>query len=270
MPYLAGCITALGPFAIGNSLTCLSTSAIGLDTKGSTIVSCLLNSLKAQCISKLPNSCTKLSTETGLALIPDLALCVTALGPFAVGSALTCLATSQVTDTTTGLGIVTCLETALGLRTPSSGGNGGNGGCTPTNPPPTCSVMLPSACSSLGTIKGLQLLVEIPFCVTALGGFGVGNAAQCLATSAISVSTVGSTIVNCLTTALSAQCPKALPSACTNLQNDPLANLAVDIPLCTVALGPYAAGDALKCLSTNPVSGADIVTCLTNALDIIV
>ncbi|KAM3498005.1 hypothetical protein MY10362_008662 [Beauveria mimosiformis] len=269
LPALAGCTLALGPYAVGNTATCLATSAISLTAEGSDVVNCVLNSLQSRCITTLPSACTKLSTESGLALIPDVALCVTALGPFAVGTALTCLATSSITSSTSGTGIVTCLETALGLQAPTP--TSGAAFCTPTSTTaPSCSAALPSACEQIGTTNGLALLVQIPLCVTALGAFGVGNAAQCLVTTDISVSSTGSNILNCLTTALQAQCPRALPSACSNLANDNAAQLVVDIPFCTVALGPYAAGDALLCLSTSGLTGTQIVSCLDSALGIIV
>ncbi|KAM3550080.1 hypothetical protein MY1884_008428 [Beauveria asiatica] len=269
VPALAGCTLALGPFAVGNTATCLGTSAISFTAKGSDVVNCVLNSLKSRCITTLPAACTKLPTESGLALIPDVALCVTALGPFAVGTALTCLATSSITSSTSGTGIVTCLQTALGLQAPTP--TSGAAFCTPTSTTaPSCPVKLRSACQQLGTTNGLALLVQIPLCVTALGVFGVGNAAQCLATTDISISTTGSNVLNCLTTALQAQCPRALPSACSNLATDNAAQAVVDIPLCTVALGPYAVGDALLCLSTSGLTGTQIFSCLNNALGIIV
>jgi hypothetical protein len=100
--------------------------------------------------------------------------------------------------------------------------------------------------------------------------YGVGNVAQCLVTTNINVGTLGTDLVGCLTTALSQQCLKKLPDACTNLRTDSLLELVVDIPLCTIALGPFAAGKALTCLSTSQGSGTDIVNCLDNALGIIV
>ncbi|KAM3505183.1 hypothetical protein MY11210_008069 [Beauveria gryllotalpidicola] len=268
VPALVGCTVALGPFAVGDTLTCLATSSISVTTVGTTIVTCLRDSLKGQCITELPGSCTRLRTETGLALIPDVAKCLVSLGPFAVGTALSCLSTSQITTTSTGVGIIDCLETALGLRS-STSSRGNSPSCTaPTRPGPSCAVKLPPECTNLRLKDGLALVVEVPLCVVALGVFGVGNAAQCLATSAITLSTTGVSIVECLEDAFKAQCPKELPKECTNIADDNLGELVVDIPLCTVALGPFAAGAALSCLSTSIGSGQKIVTCLKDALDI--
>ncbi|KAM3468975.1 hypothetical protein MY5147_007430 [Beauveria neobassiana] len=270
IPALVGCTVALGPFAVGNTLSCLATSGITLTTAGTTIVDCLRNALKGECITSLPESCTKLRTETGLALVPEAAKCVVALGPFAVGTTLSCLSTSQITTTSTGVGIIDCLETALGLRSSTSPGGDGTAACTTTSTPPapTCQVNLPPECSNLRRTNGLALVVEVPICLVALGVFGVGNAAACLATTAITLSTTGVAIVECIENAFKAQCPRELPAACTNLANDNLGELVVDIPLCTVALGPYAAGTALSCLSTSVGSGQTIVQCLKDAFGI--
>ncbi|KAM3503603.1 hypothetical protein MY10362_004100 [Beauveria mimosiformis] len=270
IPALVGCTVALGPFAVGNVATCLAESSIKLTTAGSTIVTCLRDALKGECITALPDSCTRLGTETGLALIPDVAKCVVSLGPFAIGTALSCLSTSQITETSTGVGIIDCLETALGLRSSTSPGGDGAAACTTTSTPPapTCEVNLPPECSNLKLKNGLALVFEVPICLVALGIFGVGNAAACLATSAITLSTTGVAIVECIEDAFKAQCPKELPAACTNLANDNLGELVVDIPVCTVALGPYAAGTALSCLSTSVGSGQTIVQCLKDAFGI--
>ncbi|KAM3431266.1 hypothetical protein NHJ13734_007370 [Beauveria thailandica] len=270
VPALAGCTIALGPFAVGNVLTCLATASIDGSTVGQNIVTCLSDALKGQCITELPGSCLKLRTETGLGLIPDVAECALSLGPFAVGVALSCLSTSQITTTSTGVGIIDCLETALGLRSSTSPGGDGDAACTTTSTPPapTCEVKLPPECSNLKLNSGLALIADVPLCVAALGVFGVGNVLSCLSTSAITVSTAGVAIVECLEDALKSQCPKALPPSCTNLANDNAGELVVDIPVCIVALGPYAVGTALSCLSTSVGSGQTIVQCLKNAFGI--
>lgn len=265
---VVGCTAVLGPFAIGNTAKCLSTTLISANTQGQTIVDCLLNSFKGNCITLLPKPCTDLATVKGLALVPNLLLCVTALGPYAVGSALTCLAIFGITTTSNGVGIIQCLETSLGLVAPTSGVGGNSGGC-PTTPPPTCAVQLPPNCSQLSQSTGLALLLSAPLCLVALGLYGVGNIAQCLVTTNINVGTLGTDLVGCLTNALSQQCIKKPPDACNNLKSDGLLELVVDIPLCVIALGPFAAGKALTCLSTSQGSGTDIVNCLDSALGII-
>ncbi|CAH0030171.1 unnamed protein product [Clonostachys rhizophaga] len=265
IPAVPLCLAALGPFAVGNVATCLTTSSINLSTAGSDIINCLTTAFEGRCINTLPQECENLKSTTGLALIPDLAICTLKLGPFAVGSALTCLSSSSITDSSTGTGVVSCLETALGLSSPGSS-NGGGDSCTPSTGGQTCVTQLPPTCSGLQNSNGLGLITAIPTCLASLGAYGVGNAAQCLVTTSISVSSVGSDIVNCLLNAFKETCIAELPPACSNLENDDAAKLIVDIPLCVAALGPFAVGGALTCLSTTAESGSSVVDCLKNAL----
>ncbi|CAG9992249.1 unnamed protein product [Clonostachys byssicola] len=265
IPAVPLCLAALGPFAVGNVATCLTTSSINISTAGSDITNCLTTAFEGRCINTLPQECENLKSKTGLALVPDLAICTLKLGPFAVGSALTCLSSSSITDSSTGTGVVGCLETALGLSSPGSS-NGGGDSCTPSTGGQTCVTQLPPTCSGLQNSNGLGLITAIPTCLASLGAYGVGNAAQCLVTTSISVSSVGSDIVNCLLNAFKETCIAELPPACSNLANDDAAKLIVDIPLCVAALGPFAVGGALTCLSTTAESGSSIVDCLKNAL----
>ncbi|KAK7223378.1 hypothetical protein V2G26_011381 [Clonostachys chloroleuca] len=265
IPAVPLCLAALGPFAVGNVATCLTTSSINISTAGSDIINCLTTAFEGRCINTLPQECENLKSKTGLALVPDLAICTLKLGPFAVGSALTCLSSSSITDSSTGTGVVSCLETALGLSSPGSS-NGGGDSCTPSTGGQTCVTQLPPTCSDLQNSNGLGLITAIPTCLASLGAYGVGNAAQCLVTTSISVSSVGSDIVNCLLNAFKETCIAELPPACSNLENDDAAKLIVDIPLCVAALGPFAVGGALTCLSTTAESGSSVVDCLKNAL----
>ncbi len=297
LPAMSPCMDSLGAFGVGNAALCMGTAAIGINKKGADVVDCLLDKLSTECICTLPADCLKLKHEKGTALLPGMALCLSALGPFGIGNGLTCLATAPITEFSTGDAIVDCLETALGVRSttkpPSYGG--GEVHCYPVGYPDkpvgypdepvepdqydryhrnerTCSVSLPKDCTNLETLKvSDNLLTQLPLCVAAIGAYGVGNAAQCLVDTGLSSKTAGSSIINCLTTALEAHCPKQLPHACKSLATDADTQLVGDIPLCVAALGPYAAGDALTCL-TKPkgTSGLEVVTCLDAALGVVV
>lgn len=255
-------------------MTCI-TSDIKLNTIGTDVVSCLQNSLSSQCISTLPAPCTALETETGLGLVADIAVCVVELGPFAVGAAAQCLATSVITADSNGFTIVACLYDALGLSpdpTPTSVVIEID---CPAVASPHCNVNLPSDCKGLAGAIGLGTAVDAVLCTADLGIYAVGNVLQCLATDVITTTTTGDSILTCLVQALDDSCPAVLPSACLALNNDVgAAELILDIPLCIVALGPYAAGDALVCLSTTGLVdsslGSGIVDCLESALGIVV
>ncbi|TPX13362.1 uncharacterized protein E0L32_006335 [Thyridium curvatum] len=275
IPLVPLCLAALGPFAVGNVATCLTTDTISVTTAGTTIVSCLNTALSGTCISSLPAACSNLSNENGLALVADVPACVVALGPFAVGEALVCLSTSSIAETTTGASIITCLNNALKLTSATPTTSVVPTACPAASSTPSsgCQVSLPPNCANLASVSGLDLIVDVPLCLTALGVYGVGNAAACLATDVITTSTTGGSIINCLNTALEASCPTSLPSACTKLNSDNgSAALLVDIPLCVVALGPFAAGNAAVCLSTTTLTesttGSSIVECLEKALGI--
>ncbi|CAK7222060.1 hypothetical protein SEUCBS140593_004769, partial [Sporothrix eucalyptigena] len=271
------CLTALGPYAVGNVAECLSASNIGLFTAGTTLTSCLTNALSATCITSLPAECTNLATETGaVALAVDIPLCIAELGPFAIGTALTCLSTSNLLSTSAGYNVVSCLYTALNLQPYS-----GQSTTTvvdipcPASGSTTCDITLPDTCKDLAGQVGLGVAVDAILCTADLGVFAVGNVLSCLATDVITTATTGNSIISCLTTALEDQCPATLPSACAKLSTDVgVVAITADIALCTLALGPYAVGDALTCLSTTGLSdsslGSGIVSCLDSALNIVV
>lgn len=273
--HITECTTQLGAYGSGNILTCL-TSNINAFTTGQSIVDCLTNAFADTCISELPASCESIYTETGLQLAADVPLCVAALGPFAVGDAALCLSTTSIVSTTAGSDIIQCLLNALQLplnpvttttETISVACPTASASATP------CAVTLPASCLALAGQTGLGVAADTVVCTADLGVFATGNVLSCVATDVITLSVTGDSIISCLLTALEASCPAALPAACQNLENDTGSiALLVDIPLCVAALGPYAAGSALTCLSTTGLTtstpGSGIVTCLENALDL--
>ncbi|KAI8298066.1 hypothetical protein K4K61_012155 [Colletotrichum sp. SAR11_59] len=265
-PVIAACTLELGPYAAGNVLTCLSTT-ISLTTTGQSIANCVTNALAASCPTTLPDACVNLQTSNGLALLTDIPLCTAALGPFAVGTAATCLATGAISALTQGSSVFECLQVAFGLA--PSVVTVTNPALCPTQAPtatPSVCATVPAPCESLSTVDGLALIPAIPACTAALGAYAVGNAATCLATTAISVTTTGSSIVSCLEDALSATCISTLPQACLDLAGDDAVALAVDLPLCVTALGPFATGAALVCTTSGLTNGDSVIQCLNNAL----
>lgn len=248
------CTVALGTFVVGDTAKCLVMTGITITSKGASIVTCLNNALKSNCITALPAACVALTGLSGANLVSNVATCVTALGPVAVEKVLEC----TTRGLTTGDDIIACLLTTLGL--PS-----GEGSCTPVSPPKACVTALPAPCTALGAITGLGLLTELPLCVAALGAYAVGAVTTCLNPANILRTTAGSGIVTCVLTALKGTCITSLPAACAKLATDNAAQLVADIPLCTVALGPFAAGAAAACLTAGG-TGQTIVNCLTGAL----
>ena len=261
------CVLALGPFAVGTVSTCLATTGINLGTQGNSIVTCLLNALTDVCILKLPDSCASLGGVGGLPNVAQLAQCTTALGPFAVGSAATCLAGGL----TSGTDIVQCLLKALGLGDPDANGGGGNT-CPVTTPPPVCVTTLPPACSALGSLAGLAIVPNLATCVTALGTNAVGDVAKCLSTSSILPTSTGSDVLACLSKALKAGCPcvKDVPAACTALSSETGLAIVPKLTNCVTALGGYAVGEVNSCLNPANIlpssTGTGVVDCLTKAL----
>ncbi|RDW59816.1 hypothetical protein BP6252_12903 [Coleophoma cylindrospora] len=109
------CKTELGSYASGDAGLCLATNIDALSL-GTNITTCLSTALSTRCISVLPGPCLALSSDNGLILSSDIPLCVTALGPFVVGSAATCLDTTSITSNSIGTSVVSCLFGALGLQ----------------------------------------------------------------------------------------------------------------------------------------------------------
>lgn len=270
----AVCLTSLGVFGVGSALTCLTTD-LKFNTVGSTVVDCLNTAFAAKCIDTLPAPCVSIESDTGLALVADIGVCVVELGPFAIGAVAQCLSTTGINAQSQGYTIVACLYEALGLSPDPSPTSVVLEIPCPAVASPHCDVNLPRDCKGLAGDIGLATAVDAVLCLADLGIYAVGNVAMCLATDVITIDTTGDSILTCLAQALDETCPAALPSACLALNSDVgVAELILDIPLCIVALGPYAAGDALVCLSTTGLDdaslGSGIVNCLEGAFNIIV
>ncbi|KAG5936003.1 hypothetical protein E4U60_002846, partial [Claviceps pazoutovae] len=131
--------------------------------------------------------------------------------------------------------------------------------------PPVCA-SVPQDCNAIGKISGLGAVTQLPGqivkCTTALGSFATNPAvASCLS----NVAQGPTAIVNCLTTSLKSVCITELPSACKNLASASAAQLVIDAPQCTLALGPFLVHDASQCLNAL-TSGVNVVTCLQKAI----
>lgn len=106
---LAGCTASLGVLGASAATRCLAPSTILGITKGSNLVSCLLDALSGVCIAALPASCSGLADLDVVQLAANLPKCVADLGPFAVGPALDCLTPSKGS----GKDIVQCVTAAV-------------------------------------------------------------------------------------------------------------------------------------------------------------
>ncbi|KAM9883424.1 hypothetical protein VD0002_g1098 [Verticillium dahliae] len=228
---------------------------------------CVVTALEARCITTLPDACASLSSSNGLALVGNIAGCTVALGPFALGSAATCLSTGSITSSTTGASVVECLEIAFGIRSGTVTITDPALCATPTPTPvvPVCAEV-PAPCQDLGNVNGLALVAAIPLCTSALGVFAVGNVATCLGTDLISQNTLGTTVVGCLEDALQSTCISELPGPCQDLQDNTVVELAINLPLCTAALGPFAVGNTLTCLTSGLGNGNSVIECLNASL----
>ncbi|GJC93127.1 60s ribosomal protein L19 [Colletotrichum higginsianum] len=180
----ASCLLDLGPFGVGPVAACLLNIDL-LDPRGQPIADCLLRTLRGSCPGALPQPCIDLQLVNGLDLLVDLPACVAALGPYSSGATAVCLAVNSITSATTGLSIFGCLQgsfqpppTVVTVTDPAL--------CPPAPTPTRCATpSLPEQCLSLSTVNGLDLLVDIPACVQALGLYAVGDVATCLVTSLI-------------------------------------------------------------------------------------
>jgi hypothetical protein len=247
-------------------LTCFPT--ISIFSAGSDIADCILTAFEGRCITTLPEACSDLANSNGLALVANVATCAVQLGPFAAGSAATCLATGSIGSFTTGVSIVECLEIAFGFAS-GTGTITGADNCvepTPTPTPVEVCASVPEPCENLANTNGLALIAAIPVCTAALGGYAVGNVATCLGTDLISSNTLGETIVTCLEDALSEQCITSIPEPCLNLAGNSALQLAVNLPLCVTALGPFAVGTTATCLTSGLTNGDSIIECLNDSL----
>ena len=93
--------------------------------------------------------CKELADASPLELPDKVASCTLALGPFAVGAAAQCL-----NNVVQGQNAITCLRDALGLPDRSQD----DGGCPLTGGGQTCLEELPTECTGLADVDGLDLV----------------------------------------------------------------------------------------------------------------
>ncbi|KAG6178711.1 hypothetical protein E4U36_006210 [Claviceps purpurea] len=291
---LAECTAALGPFAEDSNVSnCTGNVALGPGP----ILACVTNALSDVCITAFPSACTNLLDVPAAQLSSVAPQCAHALGPFLVDDTDECLTGTL----TSGDAVVSCLEKALGLSAcvPTASDESTQVGnlateteaitlplpsqvqsivnevtsLLPTLPTlPTCSASppvcasVPQDCNAIGKISGLGAVTQLPGqivkCTTALGSFATNPAvASCLS----NVAQGPTAIVNCLTTSLKSVCITELPGACKDLVSASAAQLVMNAPQCTLALGPFLVHDAAQCLNAL-TSGVDVVTCLQKAI----
>ncbi|KAG6285862.1 hypothetical protein E4U09_007030 [Claviceps aff. purpurea] len=265
------CALALGPFLVNDASQCLNALTSGVD-----VVSCLEKALGlSACVPTASGESTQvgsLATETEALTLPL---------PSKVTTFLPTLPTqpsqvqSIVEGVTTRLPIVSVSVPIAEINSEISSVVGVITNVVPSNtvaPVATCSAgppvcaSVPQDCNAIGKISGLSAVTQLPGqivkCTTALGSFATNPAvASCLS----NVAQGPTAIVNCLTTSLKSVCITELPGACKDLVSASAAQLVMNAPQCTLALGPFLVHDAAQCLNAL-TSGVDVVTCLQKAI----
>ncbi|KAG6242437.1 hypothetical protein E4U24_005720 [Claviceps purpurea] len=265
------CALALGPFLVNDASQCLNALTSGLD-----VVSCLEKALGlSACVPTASGESTQvgsLATKTEALTLPL---------PSKVTTFLPTLPTqpsqvqSIVEGVTTRLPIVSVsvpiaeidskISSVVGVITNVIPSNTVAPVATCSAGPPVCA-SVPQDCNAIGKISGLGAVTQLPGqivkCTTALGSFATNPAvASCLS----NVAQGPTAIVNCLTTSLKSVCITELPGACKDLVSVSAAQLVMNAPQCTLALGPFLVHDAAQCLNAL-TSGVDVVTCLQKAI----
>jgi len=259
------CTTALGVFGAGEAAICL-TELNPID-----VFNCLTDLYDNYCITELPVECTELGDPGLVDFTINLATCATKLGPWAIGTAATCFSSSW----SNGQEALDCINTALGFDSGSSPTSPvatetptlSEPVVTPTatfTPPviagPGCPEM-PAPCSALETLTNpLEYVTAIAACTTALGVFGTGQAAVCVA------ELLPSDVFTCLDDLFQSFCLTELPEECTSLADPGLVDFTVNLAACAVTLGPWAAGTAAVCFSSSFGNGQDALDCITQNL----
>ncbi|KAG6265497.1 hypothetical protein E4U47_006342 [Claviceps purpurea] len=265
------CALALGPFLVNDASQCLNALTSGLD-----VVSCLEKALGlSACVPTASGESTQvgsLATKTEALTLPL---------PSKVTTFLPTLPTqpsqvqSIVEGVTTRLPTVSVsvpiaeidskISSVVGVITNVIPSNTVAPVATCSAGPPVCA-SVPQDCNAIGKISGLGAVTQLPGqivkCTTALGSFATNPAvASCLS----NVAQGPTAIVNCLTTSLKSVCITELPGACKDLVSVSAAQLVMNAPQCTLALGPFLVHDAAQCLNAL-TSGVDVVTCLQKAI----
>ncbi|KAG6076919.1 hypothetical protein E4U33_001574 [Claviceps sp. LM78 group G4] len=252
------CALALGPFLVNDANQCLT----GTLTSGDAVVSCLEKALGlSACVPTASGGSmqvSNLATKTAALTLP-----------------FTSQVQTVVEGVTTRLPVVSVSVPIAEIESDISSVVGVITNVVPSNtipPVATCSAgppicaSVPQDCNAIGKISGLGAVTQLPGqivkCTTALGSFATNPAvASCLS----NVAQGPRAIVNCLTTSLKSVCITELPGACKNLASVSAAQLVINAPQCTLALGPFLVNDATQCFNAL-ASGVNVVTCLQKAI----
>ncbi|KAG5987320.1 hypothetical protein E4U52_007709, partial [Claviceps spartinae] len=253
------CTLALGPFLVSDASQCLNALTSGVDVKAIGLSTCvptisgestqvgnlaketeaLTLSLLSQ-VQSIVNEATTLSpTLPTLPTMPTLPSMVQTVVEGVTTSIPILSVSVPIAQISSIIGAITNVvpsNTVPSLATCSAG-------------PPVCA-SVPQDCNSIGKISGLGTVTQLPGqivkCTTALGSFATNPAvASCLR----NVAQGPTAIVNCLTTSLKSVCITELPGACKNLASVSGAQLVINAPECTLALGPFLVNDAAHCLN---------------------
>ncbi|KAG6242352.1 hypothetical protein E4U23_006931 [Claviceps purpurea] len=265
------CALALGPFLVNDASQCLNALTSGVD-----IVSCLEKALGlSACLSTVSGGGTQvgnLATKTEALTLPLSSKVTTFLPTLPTQPSQV---QSIVEGVTTRLPTVSVsvpiaeidskISSVVGVITNVIPSNTVAPVATCSAGPPVCA-SVPQDCNAIGKISGLGAVTQLPGqivkCTTALGSFATNPAvASCLS----NVAQGPTAIVNCLTTSLKSVCITELPGACKDLVSVSAAQLVMNAPQCTLALGPFLVHDAAQCLNAL-TSGVDVVTCLQKAI----
>ncbi|KAG6211253.1 hypothetical protein E4U34_007289 [Claviceps purpurea] len=265
------CALALGPFLVNDASQCLNALTSGLD-----VVSCLEKALGlSACLSTVSGGGTQvgnLATKTEALTLPLSSKVTTFLPTLPTQPSQV---QSIVEGVTTRLPTVSVsvpiaeidskISSVVGVITNVIPSNTVAPVATCSAGPPVCA-SVPQDCNAIGKISGLGAVTQLPGqivkCTTALGSFATNPAvASCLS----NVAQGPTAIVNCLTTSLKSVCITELPGACKDLVSASAAQLVMNAPQCTLALGPFLVHDAAQCLNAL-TSGVDVVTCLQKAI----
>ncbi|KAG6162674.1 hypothetical protein E4U51_006225 [Claviceps purpurea] len=265
------CALALGPFLVNDASQCLNALTSGVD-----VVSCLEKALGlSACLSTVSGGGTQvgnLATKTEALTLPLSSKVTTFLPTLPTQPSQV---QSIVEGVTTRLPTVSVsvpiaeidskISSVVGVITNVVPSNTVAPVATCSAGPPVCA-SVPQDCNAIGKISGLGAVTQLPGqivkCTTALGSFATNPAvASCLS----NVAQGPTAIVNCLTTSLKSVCITELPGACKDLVSASAAQLVMNAPQCTLALGPFLVHDAAQCLNAL-TSGVDVVTCLQKAI----
>ncbi|KAG6285446.1 hypothetical protein E4U46_005836 [Claviceps purpurea] len=265
------CALALGPFLVNDASQCLNALTSGLD-----VVSCLEKALGlSACVPTASGESTQvgsLATKTEALTLPLSSKVTTFLPTLPTQPSQV---QSIVEGVTTRLPTVSVsvpiaeidskISSVVGVITNVIPSNTVAPVATCSAGPPVCA-SVPQDCNAIGKISGLGAVTQLPGqivkCTTALGSFATNPAvASCLS----NVAQGPTAIVNCLTTSLKSVCITELPGACKDLVSASAAQLVMNAPQCTLALGPFLVHDAAQCLNAL-TSGVDVVTCLQKAI----